>query len=514
MAAGVVSFVADGHRIHHFNIAAPAVLQRELDAAVRGPAFPALIAAFGQGSDSRVWPADTESGLAIRAATGVFSLRVLHYCRRERTTWRARLSRVHLSRIDALSRGAAALLGAMRADSAATAWRARFDTDFDEPRRVELLHLAASALREQMGEEAIGGAAPARTDISEALWWTVLCEYEVAVEWHGRAPASIDATRAFLRASGRYLLLLKGEQRRHALEHFLASVGTSTEAEVERVLRENRDAVGSDEAVRSTFVAWFTTRYALLRALRLVGRTLHRRQIVIASIAFVMSGVAAVLFLRQTWVVVQVLLQVAAFCLFVFFTPDVFRLLLPRAWLGSLLAWLTIVLSEVVSIFPFTDNLTARPRVQDVWHAWLTRSFTGGVAGWEQSLGILWSAVWNRTPPPDAPTYGHGSFVAAVLLCAIVSMAFMSSELHMRVFRGAVPRTLVCYTVMLSGSLFWGAMLAYPVRYFLEKPVPLKACSCIFGAWILGSFLAVVFGIIVQLIWDDQSVGGGLREAG
>jgi predicted outer membrane lipoprotein len=289
------------------------------------------------------------------------------------------------------------------------------------------------------------------------------------------------------------------------LERFFDRIGTSSEKEVRRVLGESK-SIGADESVRTAFITWFTARYALLSAARLAWGSTARGQAVAAIGAGALSIAALMMFLLKKSPPLQVGFQISVLVILVSLAPDVFRILLPRAWLGSLVAWLTIVLTQTMTIFPFAD--TAPLTAQKTYHAWLRAVFQDGFGGWLDSLrglmGYRSSGEWQ----------GRAAFAAAILLSIVVAVAFVSTELHRRVFRRVVWRALGCVVVMLMGSLFWGGMLAHLVHYIIEKPSRIDVnCDCVFGAWLLGSCLAVVFGIVVQLIWDEQSLAGDLRES-
>jgi hypothetical protein len=61
------------------------------------------------------------------------------------------------------------------------------------------------------------------------------------------------------------------------------------------------------------------------------------------------------------------------------------------------------------------------------------------------------------------------------------------------------------------GSLFWGMIFAYPIKIVLEKKWD-PNCSCLLLDALIGASLAALFGIIIQLLWDDKAISEPLEE--
>jgi hypothetical protein len=64
----------------------------------------------------------------------------------------------------------------------------------------------------------------------------------------------------------------------------------------------------------------------------------------------------------------------------------------------------------------------------------------------------------------------------------------------------------------LLGSLFWAIALALPIKVTLERDAFAFDCHCVIPIVVIGSSIAVLFGLLVELIWQDESLAEPLGE--
>lgn len=420
-------------------------------------------------------------------------------------------------------------------DSQLTAWRYAYAVDIEHQRRYQLMAVAQKLLASREA-----GAVPnnqtgeplASDHARHAYWWTTRCLHDFALKWCLEEPASPAARAALVESRARYLALVREEPRRATFESFVRRTGSKAEWEVMRVLHAEPLAVvgtakqpraaAPDELLRDLCAGWMLRRYSLWRSLRLVLGTLTGRDFAMAGLAAALLVTATVLFRYEVELPLQVLLQLLTLG-FLALTPKVFRLLLPRALFGSLAAWLTIVITQTVAVFPLTTGPTganaaaiavaAGPQepsgaadhsgmdFRGVCHKALAEPFQGGWQEWGDDLRLDWSLF--RSFRPWKPRQG---LLALLLGCTLLTYVFVSIELRGRVPSASPLRPLAVVLIIVIGSVFWGMMFSPFVRVLVEGEFRDQSCSCIWSILWLGSFAAVVFGILVQLLWEDHSL--------
>jgi hypothetical protein len=413
--------------------------------------------------------------------------------------------------IENLRTVAAHLAAALGSQDPQTAWHVGFIHDGQWGWRYGLVRAASRTLNDRTDRGSAQSHFPTETDALETGWWTALCQFELATRWLDSERGNLSARNAMIESAANYLEVLKYEPRRVSLERFLAGLGTSSEKEVSRAFART-STVTCDEAVESSLIEWFLQRYALGAAARLVFLTFSWRRTVTVIVAVLFAAFSVGLFVRASAPTYQTVFQLSALLLIVFGASDVFRLLLPRAMFGSLMAWLTIVSTQFLSFFPASDDKLVTAHAAKC-HLFLRGIFADGAMGWWNSIsGFVRSFRFALIPTvewSDRP-----AFAAVLIVCASVSILFMAGQLTARAVGPKLfRRASGCFLVMLAGSLFWGAMITHPLQSVLEHPGSGATCRCLYSTWILGSFLAVVFGILVQLIWDDRSVTASIGES-
>lgn len=417
-------------------------------------------------------------------------------------------------------------------DSQLTAWRYAYAVDIEYQRRYQLTAVAqkllaareAGAVPNNQAEEPLAG-----DHARHAFWWTTRCLHDFALRWCLDEPASPAARAALVESRARYLALVREEPRRATFESFVRRTGSKAEWEVMRVLHAApRDVVGTpkqpraatpDELLRDLCAGWMLRRYSLWRSLRLVFSTLTGRDFAMAGLAAALLVTTIVLFRYEIQLPLQVLLQLLTLG-FLALTPKVFRLLLPRALFGSLAAWLTIVITQTVAVFPLTTGeagtradaipVAGEPAGGDdqsgmgfrgVCHKALAEPFQGGWQEWGDDLRLDWSHVQSFRP-----WKARQGLLALLLGCLLLIYVFVSIELKGRVPSASPLRPLAVVSIMVIGSVFWGMMFSPFVRVLVEGELRDQSCNCIWTILWLGSFGAVVFGILVQLLWEDHSL--------
>jgi hypothetical protein len=500
-------------------------------------------------------PADMEQR-SLRHALGTLTFFVLCFVLRQRSrqSWLRGLAwrrRDRVKEFADLCRTTEEVLEWLSADGADSAWRDRYSRVLDYERRYQLVDMGRHALEEGRGREEVGTSLLnlSEHDLLVALWWSTRCQFELAMEWYQReGHHNPKARRALLDASGLYLRILKDEPRRQALEQFLDMTGTDPEREVKRVFHvrsgsRGRRLVAEDEAARRVFTDWFLRRYSILRAIGLELRPGMGRQIFWALVSLALGIGAICIFFGEGPTLPKILLQLLSLILIVALAPSLFRLMLPRALFGSLIAWLTIVLVQSYDAFPLdsihkVDNLPGATtagkttgqveETRSICHKWLVDPFSGR-ADWAKDLhlalarkqiAILESNGGRQGMKFSLPALliSRGAwsqrmvFVAVAFGILLVSWVFILNEVNRRILRKATWRSIFSLLVMVLGSLFWGVAFANPIRFLVEGGPRLEGCNCIWGIWILGSLVSVLFGILVQVLTEERALAAPLEE--
>jgi len=129
-----------------------------------------------------------------------------------------------------------------------------------------------------------------------------------------------------------------------------------------------------DEVIRKVFFVWFLKRYAWWSACKLIFSDSKKARFFLALAAFGgMNAAAMVLYIDQTrevqrlahylsflpspenstpilWTA-QALLQLSSLLSILIIAPELFRLLMPRALFGSLLAWSTVIFTALRDVY-------------------------------------------------------------------------------------------------------------------------------------------------------------------
>ncbi len=402
-------------------------------------------------------------------------------------------------------------------ESLESGWRLRFDENLRYAQRYRLLSGTVAALARQPTEAkgAQTQAAFSEIELREAYWWTLRCRWELAIEWQ-RDTGSRDAEArpAVSEAALAYLNLLKDEPHQQDLERFLSECGSSIEIEVKRVLFAYEETWGvrrffsmecpespqTNEAVRRVFSSWLLRRYDLKGAEKLILWGRPRRELMAGALCFlaaVVGGfglfVAQVFFPQELhswrpsklfWWGLQVFVQLAALFGMAACTPALFRVLMPRALFGSLLAWLTII-------------LTALPNLEQIWISVGPQT--------QKTLGRLCFEMMEAHPRLSAT-------IGALPGCALTAV-FVLNEVSGYVWkrRHAILRAVRAMICSYLGSLFWGIIFALPINFWLERKSD-ATCFCLVPIATIGSSLAVLFGILAQLLWENKSMTEPLGE--
>lgn len=444
------------------------------------------------------------------------------------------------------ARDLALWLGALQARSA---WRLSFNMRLSFEHRYKLL---TSAAYPKTAGNGTAGNTTDQIDIPEAkerqlLWWSAIRRFELAQEWCENEVYNPAARQALRDETINYLRVLKDEPRQQELGRFLSECGTDIETEVKKVLfnpslprRRERVLAGSkrelrqrlrrvrgrilrrvflrrraqlnsadefakDEVIRRAFVVWFLKRYDVLSALRLVLRGPERRWLRFTLVSCgLLNFLAVVSYLIQTnepafarflpapgtrmmWLWgAQVALQLLSLFWLLFLAPTLFRLLMPRALFGSLLAWCTVIFLALKDIHEFKigPDDTGRP---------LTKLCHGS----------------NLSDPQ---MFGYSLLIGGgIILLGAVFVGYTVTEFTQGFWK-MLRRTIAMLCFLLLGSVFWGIALALPIKATLERDTFAFDCHCVIPIVVIGSSIAVLFGLMVELIWQDESLAEPLGE--
>jgi len=443
-------------------------------------------------------------------------------------------------RYEALAKDLLLLLGAT---NASTAWRLSYNEKLSLEHRYQLLKEAqnfVATAEPKLHREGTPLDLPDHKE-REYSWWSALRRFQLASEWYVAETYSNPAARQAVRESAaNYLQILRSEPSQRDLKRFLAECGTSIEGEVKRLLFPTFSGPGSnatsrswaaikdffrpgslggnyslarasdnalhlakDEVIRRAFFVWFLQRYDWLSAARLVLADPERQKLKIGLwTLFVPNLIGLFLFIVQVreypaltsimplslspddqtprlWTA-QVLLQLLSLILVLLLAPPLFRLLMPRALFGSLLAWSTIVFTALRDLHELRIGTT-------------------------ELISLCHTANDTR------------AFAYSLLICLGILMldgifiAYTVTQLTEGV-RATITRTLSTLIALLLGSLFWGLIFALPIKVALERDSFMFDCSCIVPIVLMGSSVAVLFGLMVELIWQDHSLAEPLGE--
>lgn len=400
-------------------------------------------------------------------------------------------------------------------------WLMRFDRSLSYASRYRLL-ARATRLDLRPAETSGAGTEAGGREEREQHWLATRLRFELAEKWSREAISNAVALRAVSESRAAYLQLIRSEPYRRGLDEYLGhrlpknSEMTGTEREVAHLLeirptppatgtrsnrRELRPQSGTDEAVDRVFLTWFLRRHALGSAYRLVWRRRSTRERVaaLASLAFV--AVAVSLFVAQiaswnlradlgplgtlhlpatqSWIV-QVAMQMVALILASWLSPACFSIILPRALFGSLLTWITLIVMSIPGLW--TIEILPKRLLRVMVHEFLcTHPLIG---------------LWVGLP-----------LLFLVLIFVMREIAQWTN--HPRII---IIRSLGTALGLLLGSLFWGLIFAKPIARLLAFPQEAPCVQAVVTVALLGASLAMLFAMVVELVWDEKSIAEPLGE--
>ena len=427
------------------------------------------------------------------------------------------------------------ILERIPAMSIETAWHLRFaDAELTVEERFDLLKGALHALIRPQAEGQVNvyNAEIANEEQRELYWWMNVCLFELAVDCYEQDwSSSTKSIQSLRQASYNYVNLLHNEPYRQHLECFLRDSGSGVEAEIRYVLwlsdklqPSNRSHIVSpaveQEKLQRVFIPWFLKRYDWPSAFSLLwhsNRTMPRRQrasqllrltllMLLPFLGFgllslsappsiVMNGLRSMFGSQMNmWIlwVFQVVLQV--FVLFVFFSyyQHIFRILAPRAFFASLLGFSAVFLAHR----DVRDTVLGGTNLLSSCHD-LIDGCEEGCSHWFGPVGHLLGC-------------GAGCFVLmlpALLVAAILIIYQVTSLMPDGNKRGRMKfvlfRTGVFGFFCYFGAFFWGILFAFPLVRLCTDHEPVG--SILWQVAFISSAYALMFGFLVQLLWEDRS---------
>jgi hypothetical protein len=404
-------------------------------------------------------------------------------------------------------------------------WLQRYNKSLSFPSKYRLLREAvrvmATSRKQERDESTFADISDSET--REIYWYTLRMQHELATKWaeDGDVP-SIEAAKAQRQSQLVYLQALREEPYRNELEEFLVrqketpEARTGTESEVARLLQlgmrrtprrrarlgELLPVAGSDDAIDGVFFSWFMQRYDLRSGVRLMARGMTRREKWATALSLLFIGLAGLVFVYQMfyrtfhislpngptlvvgprWIwATQLVLQLAALLTAASCAPKCFNFALPRALFGSLLTWITLVLTSVPGLWAI-DLDSKDDNLRDRLHELL-------ISQPNQTMALA---------------------IPALLLLASVFIMRQIGQWTGNL-RLIVERTLVTMFLLYGGSVFWGILFAVPIRSVIERSWQ-DDLSCLAPIACVGGALAALFGIIVELVWEDKSITEPLEE--
>ena len=439
------------------------------------------------------------------------------------------------------------LLVWLGASDAKSAWRLSYDRRLSFEHRYRLLKVASvpgdhsSTPQEDKAKLDM----PEKKE-RELFWWRARRKYELAREWcESEVYRNPSARQAMREEAINYLSLLKDEQRQQDLRRFLSECGTDIESEVKRMLfppsggRRSASSIrvffrslvryvrtkmrahsqprqatagggvkpANDEVVRRAFFVWFLKRYDWWSAFRLIFSGPERvRRITVFALFIAGNLIALMSYVIQldepklqfsmlpnatgrvpTFWITQVVIQLLSLVFLLLVAPILFRLFMPRGFFGSLLAWCTVIFLALKDLGEFKLKLDpGKP---------------------EQALTDLCHANFS-----DGPLLGYSLFFSVVILTVSAVLVGYTVTEFIEGFWQILLRTLTTIGFLLLGSLFWGLAFALPIKFALERDAFKFDCHCVIPIVVIGSSVAVLFGLMVELIWQDQSLAAPLGE--
>lgn len=418
------------------------------------------------------------------------------------------------------------LLEWLRLAGTSRLWIVRFDDNLTFPARYAMLRQAT----EWLGAER---ESTRFIDVSDPYarmnyWLTLRLRLDLATEWAwNEGISSIPAVKAKRQSYLAYLQALKDEPYHRELDRFLQRQSsyrnshTGLEREIARLLgieetvtdRHRWEVVKgaekggkTDEALDTVFSAWFMRRYDQGAAARLLWRGMRTSEKVGAIVSFGFAMAAFVLFVLQAkadsvvvdlwrgwpgvtiggWVLwrLQAFAQCSSLITAAWWSPKCFNFVLPRALFGSLLTWITLVFTSLPALWAVEVQAASGSQravmLRDVVQAYLSSQ--------------------------------HRSYMIAVPICCFASVFVIRQIAWWTDARWIIVKRGVITTAKLfCGSLYWGILFGGPIRKLLEGRSG-ECARCLWPIAAIGAAMAALFGIIVELIWEDKAIGEPMED--
>jgi hypothetical protein len=163
-----------------------------------------------------------------------------------------------------------------------------------------------------------------------------------------------------------------------------------------------------------------------------------------------------------------------------------FRLVMPRALFGSLVAWFTIIFLALKDVHEFKVGTEDK--------------------GWPLT------DLCHQGSLSDFQMFGYSMLISfGMMLLGAVFVGYTVTQFTQGPWK-TLLRTVAMLCFLLLGSLFWAIALALPIKVTLERDAFAFDCHCVIPIVVIGSSIAVLFGLLVELIWQDESLAEPLGE--
>ena len=176
--------------------------------------------------------------------------------------------------------------------------------------------------------------------------------------------------------------------------------------------------------------------------------------------------------------------QVAALLVAAWLSLESLNTILPRALFGSLVTWITLILTSIPGLWAIDDDKH------------------------QKKLGVIVHQSLH---------YHRGlAYAVAIPFFALALMFVMREIGHWTKNPWIIlKRGLSTTLVLCAGALYWGILFAPPIRRRLmfpnEKDLDFKS-NCLFPIAFVGASLAALFALVVELIRGDRSIAEPLDE--
>jgi hypothetical protein len=257
--------------------------------------------------------------------------------------------------------------------SDSTVWRVLYDEDLTREQRYRLISHAIVDLAARSSP-----AYPFALQGKRALWWSAYLRQDFCRQWclSDACQTSPQARRAYQTASLELADMYRSETDRQALAEYLSLRGTDTEREIMQTLFPTgplRSPLVDNESLRWTMSAFFLRRYSIWNAARCLLSDPRGKRIVVRGITTVILWCVLVLTLFVWQVAIelsrgaernaalnpeylfvlypaQCVAQLGLVGYLAMFQRTLMRIVMPRALFGSLLAWITVLLTTALNL--------------------------------------------------------------------------------------------------------------------------------------------------------------------